>query len=232
MNFIKRILDYSYHARDVRALDPATGKPIPRAGDPSIWIRAGAMMMNASWAKRNVLKYIYTITAPLSAWLAAHGGGEHTAAIVAGVIAAATFLFDRLTSWLNDQATMKIPPHVGAPTARQEHESIEAYSGMNPAQPFTSNSGQTFTSSAMFKAIIAKPTSPSEDDAALLELRESLLKPAPTIPTAAEQEATRANLYGYSVEVDGTVHDFLDKFAAIQFRNNARADGKRATLLF
>lgn len=231
MNLIQRILDYSYHARDVRALDPATGKPIPRAGNPAIWIRAGAMMMNASWAKRNVLKYIYTFTAPLSAWLAAHGGGEHTAAIVAGVIAAATFLFDRLTSWLNEQATMKIPPRVGAPTAEQERESIEAYARMQPPLSFTSNSGPSFSRGAMFEAIL-KQGQPN-DETALIDLRASM---APTqrinLPTQAELDATSAKMHGFSVEVDGEVHDFLDKLAAIQYRDSARGDGKRANLLF
>ena len=83
-----------------------------------------------------------------------------------------------------------------------------------------------------FTNFIAKPTSPAEDETALIDLSESLHRPAIAMPTAAEQEATRAKLYGYSVEVDGEVHDFLDKLKAIQFRDAARLDGKRATLLF
>ena len=242
MNLIKRILDYSYHARDVRALDPETGKPVPRAGDPPIWIRAGAMMMNASWAKRNLLKYIYTITGPLSAWLAAHGGGEHTAAIVAGAIAVVTFLFDRLTSWLNEQATMKIPPRVGAPTAEQERESIEAYAQMQPPQALTSNSGPSFTRSAMFESVLMQ--NQTNDEEALAALRASM---APTqritIPTQAELDATRAKIHGCTVQVydpetkESRVETFTDtpslpaKTAASLFVFAAREKGLRATHL-
>lgn len=55
----------------------------------------------------------------------------------------------------------------------------------------------------------------------------------------ASQQATQViqaepcppKLAGYSVECDGEVHDFIDKLAAIQFRNSCRADGKTASLL-
>ena len=56
MNILQRILDYSYHARDKRALDPETGEPIPYAKEPSIAVKVGAAMVNSSWAKRNLLK--------------------------------------------------------------------------------------------------------------------------------------------------------------------------------
>ena len=214
MNILQRILDYSYHARDKRALDPETGEPIPDAKAPSMAVKVGAAMVNSSWAKRNLLKYVYMITGPVSAWLAAHGGGENTAAIVAGVIAVVTFLFDRLASWLNEQATMKIPPAIGAPTAAQEKESIEAWEArpsiFKPLAPTTTTSG-TGTS------VTVNALAPTQRIG---------------LPTQEELNATRAKLYGFSVEVDGEVHDFLDKLAAINFRNAARADGKRANLLF
>ena len=111
------------------------------------------------------------ITTALTAWLLGKGAGDHTEVIVAGVAAALTFAYEQIASYLTSKATMKIPPRVGGQSLAQ------------PAIPFTSDSGRTFTRSEMFNAIIAKPTSPSEDNAALLELRESLLKPSPTMPT-------------------------------------------------
>ena len=230
MSLVSRILEHSRNARAPRARDPETHEAIPYGTEQPALVRIGAWMLKTSWVERAVLKWSAAITTALTAWLLGKGAGDHTEVIVAGVAAALTFAYEQIASYLTSKATMKIPPRVGGQSLAQ------------PAIPFTSDSGRSFTfdspggpvsdRSAMFKAIIAKPTSPAEDRAALLELRESLLKPAPSMPPAAEQEATLAKLYGFSVEVDGEVHDFIDKFAAIQFRNNARADGKRATLLF
>ena len=219
----------------MRANDPATGEPFKTPSKTEKFV--GWM-----WSKysRKVLLKIGVVTAPIVGMIAAKFGNTPSAneAIGIGLSALVLGLLDFVVSYVgkrlgytNLESLQKLS---------EEQEPIRP----QPAIPFTSDSSPTFTGqfvlpdgypatrSEMFKAIIAKPTSSSEDDSALLELRESLLKPAPTMPTVAEQEATRAKLYGYSVEVDGEVHDFLDKFAAIQFRNNARADGQRATLLF
>lgn len=225
----------------MRANDPATGLPFP---EPSAMHKFVGWM----WSKysRKALLKIGVVTAPVVGMIAAKFGNTPSAneAIGIGLSALVLGLLDFVVSYVgkrlgytNLESLQKLS---------EENEPIPA----QPAIPFTSDSGRSFTRSAMFDAVlrqaipikksdetaftnfIAKPTSPAEDDSALLELRESLHRPAIAMPTVAEQEATRAKLYGYSVEVDGEVHDFLDKFAAIQFRNNARADGRRATLLF
>jgi hypothetical protein len=209
MNLIRRILDYSYHARDVRALDPATGKPIPRAGNPSILIRIAARLMNASWAKRNLLKYVYTFSGPAATWLSTHFGADDTKAIIAWAITGVTFMIDRLASWLSDQATMKIPPRVGAPTAEQERESIEAYERTARPSVFTPKS---------FLAVEQL----TEDEKEWLAGKKEM-KPLPDqVPPAAQ----------YNINVDGEVHPFTNKQEAIAFKFAQIREGKNAKQQF
>lgn len=210
MSLIDRILNHSHHARDKRARDPESHAEIPYGKDAPASVRIGAWILKTSWFERAVLKWSAAITTALTAWLVAKGGGEHTGTIVAGVAATLTFLYEQFASYLNSKATMKIPPHVGGQSLAPVAQTVS-----------TSDSGKPFTRSEMFAAIIAKPTSPADDDQALLELRKAIA--AKTAPPVAD--------YGYSVEVDGEQHDFIEKLAAIKFRDAARADGKTANLL-
>ena len=228
MSLLSRILEHSRNARVPRALDPETHEPIPYGTEQPALVRIGAWILKTSWVERAILKWSAAIATALTAWLLGKGAGDHTEAIVAGVTAAITFLYEQLASYLTSKASMKIPPAIGLPTAAQESASFTES---------TSNSGPSFTRSAMFQALLAqsprsRPT-PEEDEEALASLRASL---APTqrinLPTQAELDATRAKLHGYSVEVDGEVHDFIDKQAAYAYHQLSRSEGKRSTLLF
>jgi len=202
-----------------RANDIETGQPIP---EPSRLHKFVAWM----WAKysRKLLLKIGVVTAPIIGMVSAQFGNTPDAqqAIGIGLSALVLGLLDCVVSYVGKRMGFTNLESLQKLSEEQEE----------PAIPYTSDSGQTFTRSAMFQAIIAKPTTQAEDDQALVDLRASLAKPKPlTLPTEAEMEAVRAKLYGYSVEVEGEVHDFLDKLAAIQFRDSARADGKTANLL-
>ncbi len=225
MSLISRILEHSRNARVPRARDPETHEPIPYGTDAPALVKIGAKILSTSWASRMILKWIAALGGFMTTFLIAKGAGEHTPVIVGGVLALATFLYEQLASYLSAKASMKIPPRVGG-------QSLTSNSGPSFSHSLGGPSGSGSSRSEMFKAIIAKPTSPAEDETALLDLRASMVKPPVATPTEAEIQATRAKLYGFSVEVDGEVHDFLDKFKAIQFRDAARLDGKRATLLF
>ena len=81
----------------------------------------------------------------------------------------------------------------------------------------------------LVKAVLADPVGYA---AALIELRASLHRPAIAMPTAAEQDATRAKLEGYPVEFEGKVLNFDSATLAYMFRNECKLDGKTANVLF
>ena len=229
MSLITRILEHSRNARVPRARDPETHEPIPYGKDAPMAVRVGASIIKTTWASRLIMKWIAALSGFISTWLIAHGVGDHTAAIVTGVVALLTFLYEQLASYLTSKATMKIPPHVGGQSFAQ---SLAAQSS-----PFTSNSGQSFTRSAMFQAIIAKPTSTAEDDQALLELRESMVKPPVAMPTDEEIAQSELKRNGFAVESwdkdngEPTVTYYETKFQAIAFRDAQRLNHIRANLL-
>ena len=216
MSLISKILEHSRNARVPRALDPETHEPIPYGTEPSAVVKMGAFILKTSWWDRFWLKWTGAINTAMTAWFLTRGTGEHTAAIVTGAMGLISFGYEQLASYLNSKATMKIPPRVGGQSLPQ------------PAVPFTSDSGQSFTRSAMFKAIIAKPTSPADDEAALHEFRSSLrpLNPVPVIPKG-----------DYAVESwdrdngEPTVTYYETKFQAIAFRDAQRLNHVRANLL-
>ena len=89
----------------------------------------------------------------------------------------------------------------------------------------------------MFQAIIAKPTSTAEDDQALLELRESMVKPPVAMPTDEEIAQSELKRNGFAVESwdkdngEPTVTYYETKFQAIAFRDAQRLNHIRANLL-
>ena len=237
MNILQRILEHSRNARVPRARDPETHEPIPYGKSQSAAVKVGARILSTPWANRMMLKWIAALSGFMTTWLIAKGAGEHTTAIVAGVVAILSFGYEQLASYLNSKATMKIPPRVGgqslAPVTQSTSDSSPTFTGQfivphSLGIPSCSGSNR----SRMFKAIIAKPTSPAEDETALLDLRASLHRPAIAMPTAAEQEATRAKLEGYPVEFEGKVLNFDSATLAYMFRNQCKLDGKTANVLF
>jgi len=96
-----------------------------------------------------------------------------------------------------------------------------------PAIPFTSDSGKSFKHSAFsgdwpWQKLVGQEPLTDDESAWLASKQETkVLKEAPAAPAIA----------GYSVEVGGEQHDFIDKLAAIKFRDSARAEGKTANLL-
>lgn len=106
MSIISKILTYSAHARDEvrRAIDPETGNPFPTKYKPGMTVKLGAWLLTTSWGSRVILRLIAAASGSLSVWLTAHGAGEHTGAIVAGVVSALTFLSEILISFLNKKA--------------------------------------------------------------------------------------------------------------------------------
>ena len=220
----------------MRANDPQTGLPY---AEPNAVHRFVGWM----WSKysRKALLKIGVVTAPIIGMVSAQFGNTPSAqeAIGIGLSALVLGLLDFVVSYVgkrlgytNLESLQKLS---------EEQEEIRP----QPAIPFTSDSGQSFTRSAMFQAIIAKPTSTAEDDAALLELRESLLKP--TSPSDDEQALLdlRASMVkkpivmptGFAVESwdkdngEPTVTYHDTKLLAIAFRNEQRANHIRANLL-
>ena len=211
-----------------RAIDPSTGQPFKA---PSATERFVGWM----WSKysRKVLLKIGVVTAPIIGMVSAHFGNTPSAqeAIGIGLSALVLGLLDFVVSYVgkrlgytNLESLQKLS---------EEQEPIRP----QPAISFTSDSGQYFTRSEMFKEITAKPTSPSEENAALLELRESLLKPAIALPTDGEIFETELKRNGFAVESwdknDGvpTVTYYETKLLAIVFRDEQRANHVRANLL-
>ena len=183
------------------------------------------------WGKysRKLLLKVGVVTAPIVGMIAAHFGNTPSAneAIGIGLSALVLGLLDFVVSY------------VGKKLGYTNLESLQKLSEEQdvreqPAIPFDSLLPGR---SEMFKAIIAKPTSPSEDDAALFELRESLLKPAIALPTDEEIRQTELKRNGFAVESwdknDGvpTVTYYETKLLAIAFRDEQRANHVRANLL-
>ena len=212
----------------MRANDPQTGLPY---AEPNAVHRFVGWM----WSKysRKALLKIGVVTAPIIGMVSAQFGNTPSAqqAIGIGLSALVLGLLDFVVSYVgkrlgytNLESLQKLS---------EEQEPIRP----QPAVPFTGDSGQTFTSSAMFQAIIAKATSPSEDDAALLEFRESLRKPTVILPTDEEIRQTELKRNGFAVESwdknDGepAVTYYETKLLAIAFRDEQRANHVRANLL-
>ena len=203
----------------MRANDPQTGLPFP---EPSAVHRFVGWM----WAKysRKALLKIGVVTAPIVGMIAAQFGNTPDAqqAIGIGLSALVLGLLDFVVSYVgkrlgynNLESLQKLS---------EEQEPIRP----QPAVPFTSDSGQSFTRSAMFRAIIAKPTSTADDDQALHEFRSSLrpLNPVPVIPKGdfAVESWDRDN-------GEPTVTYYETKFQAIAFRDAQRLNHVRANLL-
>ena len=217
MSLISKILDHSRNARVPRARDPETHKPIPYGTNASAAVRLGAWMVNTSWGKRFLLKWIAAFSVALTAWLMGHGGGEHTPIIVAGAVAGISFLYEQLASWLNSKATMKIPPHVGGQSFAQSLAS--------QSPPFTSDSGQSFTRSEMFKAIIAKQSPDAQQD-------QRTAHGLPFSPFTLAEAVAEADPLPFEVECEGELHGFSTKTEAYIFRNQCKNEGKTAKCLF
>lgn len=158
---------------------------IPRANDPETGATFKApttfeKFIGWMWAKfsRKIILKIGIVIAPIVGAIAAKFGNTPDAnqAIGIGLTALCLGLIDTVVSYAgkrlgytNLQSLQKLS---------EEQDSVRE----QPAIPFTSDSGQSFTRSAMFDAVlrqsipikkaedfIAKPTSPSDDDAALVD---------------------------------------------------------------
>lgn len=204
-----------------RAIDPSTGQPFKA---PSATERFVGWM----WGKysRKVLLKIGVVTAPIIGMVSAHFGNTPSAqeAIGIGLSALVLGLLDFVVSYVgkrlgytNLESLQKLS---------EEQEPIRP----QPAIPFTSNSGASFTRSAMFESILAQKL-PSPE---LEEFRDSLrpLNPVPVMPSDEEIESTRAKLEGFPVEFEGKVHNFESATLAYMFRNKCKAEGKTANVLF
>jgi len=223
---------------DTRVNDPATGKPY--ASPNALHKFVGWM-----WSKysRKLLLKIGVVTAPVIGMVAARFGNTPSAqeAIGIGLSALVLGALDFVVSYVGKQ--MGYTNLQSLQKLSEEQEPIRE----QPAIPFDSNLPSR---SAMFKAIIAdsrpmtpaeskassaafweemkpiaKPTSPSDDEQALLDLRASMAKKPIVMPT------------GFAVESwdkdngEPTVTYYDTKFLAIAFRDEQRANHIRANLL-
>ena len=212
-----------------RAIDPETGLPFEK---PTTIERFVGWMLE-KYSRKIILK-IGVVSAPIIGMIAARLGNTPSAseAIGIGLSASVLGIVDIIVSYVgkrlgynNLQSLQKLSEEQDDPIREQ------------PAVPFTSDSGQSFTRSAMFKAIIAKATSPSDDDQALLELRESMVKPLVAMPTDEEIAQSELKRNGFAVESwdkdngEPTVTYYETKFQAIAFRDAQRLNHIRANLL-
>lgn len=211
-----------------RAIDPETGLPFEK---PTAIERFVGWM----WSKysRKVILKIGVVSAPIIGMIAARLGNTPSAseAIGIGLSAAVLGIVDLVVSYVGKR--------LGYNNLQSLQKLSEEQDGVReqPSIPFTSDSAQSFTRSAMFQAIIAKPTSTAEDDQALLELRESMVKPPVAMPTAEEIRQSELKQHGFAVESwdkdngEPTVTYYETKFQAIAFRDAQRLNHVRANLL-
>lgn len=261
----------------MRANDPATGLPFP---EPSAMHKFVGWM----WSKysRKALLKIGVVTAPIIGMVSAQFGNTPSAqeAIGIGLSALVLGLLDFVVSYVGKR--------LGYNNLQSLQKLSEEQDGVReqPAVPFTSDSGQSFTRSAMFDAIlaqsrpmtpaevkassaafwdemktIAKPTSPSDDAAALVEEKpkskmdqllsedaqtayanyldlKASLEPKPiSLPTDEEIRQSELKQHGFAVESwdkdngEPTVTYYETKFQAIAFRDAQRLNHVRANLL-
>lgn len=107
MNILEQVAGFVQHGDRVeRAVNPDTGHPYPA---PTFGVKLLAWFAKTPWMRRQALKWITAGGAVLSVWLIAHGGGEHEAAIVAGAVAAFTFIYEQFISFLCNKAGIKLP---------------------------------------------------------------------------------------------------------------------------
>ena len=142
-----------------RAIDPETGLPFEK---PTAIERFVGWMLEKYF--RKIILKVGVVSAPIIGMIAAKLGNTPSAseAIGIGLSAAVLGIVDLVVSYVgkrlgynNLQSLQKLS---------EEQDSVRE----QPAVPFTSDSGQSFTHSAMFQPIIAKATSTAEDDQALL----------------------------------------------------------------
>ena len=226
---------------DTRVNDPDTGNPFP---EPSRLHKFVAWM----WAKysRKLLLKIGVVTAPVVGMIAARFGNTPSAqeAIGIGVSALVLGALDCVVSYVGRR--MGLTNLESLQKLSEEQEPIRE----QPAIPYTSDSGRTFTRSAMFDAVLkqnadSRPMTPAESKAsaaafnAEMEVEEALAalraSRAPTqrinLPTQAELDATKAKLHGFSVEV----YDPATKESSVKtytLENSEGMDPKTAACLF
>lgn len=151
MSILDRITAYVQHGDRVeRARDPDTHEPLP-SFEPTAMVKLGAWFAKTPWLRRQVLKWITAGGAVVSAWLIAHGGSEHEGAIVAGAIAAFTFLYEQGISYLCNRAKITAP-------AWEDDEPEPPARSLAAASPFTPVGG--FTRPSFFTHPAATMTEP------------------------------------------------------------------------
>jgi len=215
----------------MRVNDPKTGLPY---AEPNAMHRFVGWM----WGKysRKVLLKVGVVTAPIIGMIAAHLGNTPSAneAIGIGLSALVLGALDFVVSYVGKR--LGFTNLESLQKLSEEQEPIRD----QPAIPFDSNLPSR---SAMFDALlkqaipikesdetafnsfIAKPTSPSDDEQALLDLRASMAKKPIVMPT------------GFAVESwdkdngEPTLTYYDTKLLAIAFRDEQRANHVRANLL-
>lgn len=133
MSLLEQVAGFVQHGDRVeRAVNPDTGQPYPA---PTFGVKLLAWFAKTPWLRRQALKWITAGGAVLSAWLMAHGGGEHEAAIVAGAVAGFTFIYEQFISFLCNKAGIK-PPAVDDEPEPPVARSLAAASPFAPVGGF------------------------------------------------------------------------------------------------
>ena len=200
----------------MRANDPATGLPFP---EPSAMHKFVGWM----WSKysRKALLKIGVVTAPVVGMIAAKFGNTPSAneAIGIGLSALVLGLLDFVVSYVGKRLGYNNLESLQKLSEDQEPRRPQ------PAIPFTSNSGQSFTRSEMDQAIIAKQSTDAQQE-------QRSAHGLPFSPFTLAEAVAEADPLPFEVECAGELHGFATKTEAYIFRNQCKNDGKTANCLF
>lgn len=164
---LRTIADFIRHGDRVEgAIDPETGEEFKR---PGAALKLAAWLAKTPWAVRQIVKWSGIAGSALAAWLAAHGGGDHTEPMVAGAVAGMLMLSELVTSWLCAKAKIDPPKRTASPFMLAATPAIDRPSIFNaPATPIVprklprmaTEDGERFALAESAFPVDAPPTMP------------------------------------------------------------------------